>query len=62
MKCELSDQAAKELLSAAADFEVDHEELLSIYVLQGACGVAHPEVLAFWLRVSQGQSGPETSA
>ena len=54
-KCELSDQAAKELLSAAADFEVDHEELLSIYVLQGAaCGVVHPEVLA-WL---PGQSGP----
>ncbi|HMV01520.1 MAG TPA: hypothetical protein PKD04_10580 [Rhodocyclaceae bacterium] len=57
MICELSEQAARALLSAAADFEVDHEELLGIYVLMGTNGITHPEVLAFWLRVSKGQAG-----
>lgn len=57
MQCELSEPASAELLAAAAEFGVDHEELLSIYVLTGTRGSVHPAVLAFWLRVSQGQSG-----
>lgn len=60
MNCTLSEPAAAALLSAAADFEVDHEELLSIYVLMGAHGGTHPDVLAFWLRVSKGLSGAVT--
>jgi hypothetical protein len=65
MNCTLSEPAAAALLSAAADFEVDHEELLSIYVLMGAHGGTHPDVLAFWLRVARdgkGQSGSVTSS
>lgn len=57
MNCTLSEAAAAALLSAAADFEVDHEELLSIYVLMGAHGGTHPDVLAFWLRVARDGKG-----
>ena len=58
MQVEISEPAATELLAAAAEFGVDHEELASIYVLTGACGSVHADVLAFWLRVSQGFGGP----
>lgn len=62
MILELSEPARAALAAAASDFEVDYNELLSIFVLMGTRGSTHPDVLAFWLRVSNGQSGTVTSA
>lgn len=62
MILELSEPARSALAAAAADFEVDYNELLSIFVLMGTRGSTHPDVLAFWLRVSKGQSGTVTRA
>ncbi len=62
MILELSEPARAALAAAAADFEVDYNELLSIFVLMGTLGSTHPDVLAFWLRVSKGQSGTVTRA
>lgn len=57
MEYHLEGQAESNLLSACEVMRITPEEYLTILVLTGTSGSAHPAVMAFWKRVGKGRLG-----